>query len=98
MRDVSRADYRAGARPVLDDHRLLEPLADALGRKAGDQVIGAARPEPDDKVDGVIRPLRARRRRSDRANKYGSGENDEPAFHYFLPGPGVSLLQSVASD
>jgi hypothetical protein len=39
MGDERCRDHRAGAGPIFDDDRLPKPLADALGRKSGDQVI-----------------------------------------------------------
>ncbi|MFI4960420.1 MAG: hypothetical protein ACHP82_03080 [Hyphomicrobiales bacterium] len=98
MSDERGTDHGTGAWPIFDDNRLPEALADALGRKPGDQVIRAARPEPHDPADGVIRPLRACRRRSDCANKNESGENYGPFYHYFLLRPGASLVQSLLSN
>src|ERR1039458_3116950 len=71
---------------------------DALGRKSSDQVIGAAGPEPHDPADGVIRPLRACCRRSECANKNGSGENYGPIYHCFLLRSGASLVASLPLD
>ena len=39
MGDERCRDHRAGAGPIFDDDRLPKPLADALGRKSGYQVI-----------------------------------------------------------
>ncbi len=98
MSDERGTDHRAGARPIFDDNRLPEALSDALGRKSSDQVIGAAGPEPHDPADGVIRPLRACRRRSECANKNGSGENYGPFYHCFLLRSGASLVASLPLD
>jgi hypothetical protein len=89
MSDERCANHRTGARPIFDDDRLPKPLADALGGKSSDQVIGAAGPEPHDETDRVIRPLRARRRSSDRASKNGSGKYYGPFYHCFVLGSGA---------
>ena len=49
------ADDRAGARPVLDDHRLPESGADLLADDAHDGVIGSARDKRYDDADRAFR-------------------------------------------
>jgi hypothetical protein len=84
MGDERCRDHRAGAGPIFDDDRLPKPLADALGRKSGDQVIRTARPEPDDPADWMVRPFRTRRRRSEPTDKEANGKNYGPIYHYFF--------------
>jgi hypothetical protein len=78
MGDERCCDHRAGAWPIFDDNRLPKPLAHALGRKSGDQVIRAAGPKSDDPADWMVRPFRTRRRRSEPTNKEASGKNHGP--------------------
>ena len=58
------ADRAAGARPVLDDHGLAEPLAQPLRHDAGDDVGRAARREADDELDGLVRIIGLRQCRA----------------------------------
>jgi hypothetical protein len=84
MGDERCRDYRAGAWPIFDDDRLPKLLADAFGRKSGDQVIRAAGPKSDDPADWMVRPFRARRRHSESTNKEASDKNCGPICHHFL--------------
>ena len=54
------ADDAGRARPVLDEERLLEFLAELLGDVAADQVGGTAGAERHDHLDRVVGPLRCR--------------------------------------
>jgi hypothetical protein len=95
MGDKRCRDHRAGPWPIFDDDRLPKPLADALGRKSGDQVIRAAGPKSDDPADWMVRPFRTRRRRGEPANKDASGKNYRPIYHYFLLPSRQSLVPGL---
>src|SRR5262249_45737166 len=56
-RDRLVAERAGGAGPVLDHHRLAEPLLQRLGDDAADDVGAAAGPERHDHLDRPLRPV-----------------------------------------
>ena len=54
-RDVGGAERAAGARPVLDDHRLAPALRQPVGQDARDHVGPAGRRRRDDDPHGAVR-------------------------------------------
>ena len=54
------ADDAGGARAVLDEERLLEPLAELLREIAADQIGGASGAERHDHPHRALRPLSRR--------------------------------------
>jgi len=84
-------DHSARTGTVLDHDGLPQPLADGLGGNARNQVVGAARPEGHDPSDRPLRPLGARRRRGERADKNRYGSEQKSAYHATLLGIGRLL-------
>jgi hypothetical protein len=69
------ADHAAGAAEVLDQHRLLQHLAELLGDHPAHHVAGAARRERHDQPDRPGRPVGLRvRGRGQRRGEGGQGE------------------------
>ncbi len=57
FRDQFVAENAAGARLVLDNDRLAEPVLHRVGKNAPDNVGAAAGAERDDDADRLLRPL-----------------------------------------
>jgi len=83
--DLSDGDHGAGARLVLDHHRLAELALEAGMDDARHGVRAAARREADDQAD---RPIRKGARRRDHARCHAGGDqcrcpSDDAARHAF---------------
>ena len=76
LRHDLRADDAAARRPVVDDERLAEPLAELLRQHAADRVGAAARRERDDQAHRALRiaALRGHRDREQRGEQDGDGQ------------------------
>jgi hypothetical protein len=78
VRNVFRGQPAAGARLVLDHHRLAENLRGLVGHKAGKNIVAAAGGEADHQVDRPGRIIALRACRRDRRAKQ-QHRQDRPA-------------------
>ncbi|SPA55714.1 protein of unknown function [Cupriavidus taiwanensis] len=77
-RDLGRANGAAGAGAVVDDHRLVQALAQALLRLARDLVDHAAGGKRHDQRDRLGWPVLARGRRGGQGQRQGSQRREQP--------------------
>jgi hypothetical protein len=87
------ADGAAGARPVVDDHRLPEALAKARREDARDGVGAAARRKGDDETHG-LGGIRLRQRRQ----WEGQREQNQEQLHFHTPRFLSSDLSTLPSE
>ena len=92
--DVLGGDDGAGARLVLDQHRLAQPLAQLLADQAREDVVAAAGPEADDDADrlGRIAP----RRVALRQRRHAGGTHRRPPLPAAPPPRAASIHASSA--
>ena len=81
VRDQLIAEDAAGARLVLDDDRLAEPLLHGVGEDAADDVGAAAGAERDDDMDRLRRPVLRRRGLCGCDQAQRRGERQHLLFH-----------------